>query len=111
LCFGLFQGDNLRLGQDKTLLCDLGFQRFQSFVHRLEIMALPDASHAGRRDREATLPHLVGDTDLAERRLIEREGDNLRLNLRRDPVRHHRLLARDFLQRQLATFVVESLNR
>jgi hypothetical protein len=72
-------------------------------------MALPDAPHPGRRDRKAKLSHLVGDTDLAEGRLLQGKCDNLCLDLRRDPVRQDRLLAGDFLQRQLATFVIELL--
>jgi hypothetical protein len=49
----------------------------------------------------------IGDADLAEGRLLQRKFDNLRLNLARDPVRHDRLLTGDFLQRQIAAFVVE----
>src|SRR6202047_462445 len=45
--FGFLQGDDLRLGQDQAFLRNLGFQRLEPLLHRLEIMALPDAAHPG----------------------------------------------------------------
>ena len=72
-------------------------------------MPQPDTAYAGRRDRKAKLPHLIGDTDLAERRLLQRKGNDPCLDLRRGPVREDRLLPGDFLQRQLAAFLVELL--
>src|SRR3984893_1239627 len=41
--FGFLQGDDLRLGQNQAFLRDLGFQRFQPFLHRFEIMPHTDA--------------------------------------------------------------------
>jgi hypothetical protein len=46
--FGFLQVNDLRLGQNQAFLRDLGFQRFQPFLHRFEIMPQPDAAHAGR---------------------------------------------------------------
>jgi hypothetical protein len=46
---------------------------------------------------------------MAERRLLQRECNNLCLDLGRNPVRQDRLLATDLLQRQLAAFVVKLL--
>ena len=95
--FGLLQGCDLRLGQDQALLRDLGLQRLEAFLHRLEIMALPDAAHAGRGDRIAEFPHFVGDANLAEGRLLQRKRNDPRLDRGRGPVRQDRLLAGDFL--------------
>src|SRR3982074_1506852 len=72
-------------------------------------MALPDAAHAGRRDRVAKFPHFVGDADLAEGRLLQRKFNDPLRDLGRGPVRQDRLLAADLLQRQLAAFVIEIL--
>src|SRR5215212_1137019 len=50
---GLFQGGNLRFGQQDTLLRRLGFERLEAQLHRGQVVALPDAAHPGRRDRQA----------------------------------------------------------
>src|ERR1700730_3493470 len=108
-CLGFLQGYDLRLGQDQAFLRNLGFQRLEPFLHRLEIMALPDAAHPGRGDRVAKFPHFVGDADLAEGRLLHRKFNDPLRDLGRGPVRQDRLLAADLLQRQLAAFVIEIL--
>ena len=64
LGLGLFQRDELGLGQYQAFLGALGLQGFEPLVHGLEVMTLPHATHAGGRDREPALPQLVGDADL-----------------------------------------------
>jgi hypothetical protein len=66
-----FQSDELGLGQYQAFLGALGLQCFEPLVHGREVMTLPHATHAGRRDREPALPQLVGDADLAESRLLD----------------------------------------
>ena len=60
LGLGLFQRDDLRLGQHQAFLGALGFQRLEPLVHRLQIVAQPHTSHAGGGNREPALPQLVG---------------------------------------------------
>src|SRR3954463_557055 len=48
LGLGLFQRNDLRLGQHQTVLGALGLQRLESLVHRLQIVAQPHATHASR---------------------------------------------------------------
>src|SRR3982074_2965991 len=87
----------------------LGLQCFEPLVHGLEVMTLPHATHAGRRDREPALPQLVGDADLAESRLLDGNRHDGVFDLLCDAVFQHWLLAADLLQRQLAAFVVKLL--
>ena len=47
---GLLQRGQLAFGQNQAFLGDLGFQRLEPFLHRLQIMTLPDAANAGRRN-------------------------------------------------------------
>jgi hypothetical protein len=72
---GLLERGELALGQNQALRGDFGFEGFQPFLHRLEVLALPDAADAGRRDRMAELAKLVGDADLTKRRLLQRKLD------------------------------------
>src|SRR4030088_3217946 len=65
------EGRELGLGQYQAFPGALGLQCFEPLVHGLEVMTLPHATHAGRRDREPALPQLVGDADLAESRLLD----------------------------------------
>ena len=104
LFFSFFQRYDLRLGQNQPLLRDLGFQGLEPLLHRLEIVTLPDTPDARRRDRKSTLPQLIGDADLAERRLLEGERNYGVFDLLPYTIRYDRLLAGDFLQRQLAAF-------
>src|SRR3954468_20473403 len=53
--------------------------------------------------------HLVGDADLAEGGLLQRQLDDERLDLRRRAVGQKRLLAGEFLQGEFAAAVVELL--
>src|SRR4029077_20248203 len=76
LGLGLFQRDELGLGQDQAFLGALGLQRFEPLVHGLEVMTLPYATHAGGRDREPALAQFVGDADLAESRLLDGNGND-----------------------------------
>jgi hypothetical protein len=47
LGLGLFQRDDLRLGQHQAFLGALGFQRLEPLGHGLQVVAQPDAAHAG----------------------------------------------------------------
>src|ERR1700676_3816777 len=109
LGLGLFQGDELGLGQYQAFLGALGLQCFEPLVHGLEVMTLPHATHAGGRDREPALPQLVGDANLAESRLLDGNRNDGVFDLLCDAVFQHWLLAADLLQRQLAAFVIEFL--
>src|SRR5262249_9643875 len=55
------------------------------------------------------LPELVGNADLAESRLLDRQRYDSILGLLRHAVLQHRLLATDFLQGQFAALLVELL--
>jgi hypothetical protein len=50
LGLGLFQRDDLRLGQHQAFLGALGFQRLEPFLHRLQVVAQPHTAHAGGGD-------------------------------------------------------------
>src|SRR5262249_23826463 len=93
----LFERDDLRLGQYQALLGALGFQRFEPFVHRLQVVAQPHTAHAGGGDREPALPQLVGNADLSEGRLLDRQRYDSILDFLRYAVLQHRLLAADLL--------------
>ena len=45
---GLFQGYDLRLGQDQAFLGHLGLERFQPVLHGLQVVAQPDRAHPER---------------------------------------------------------------
>src|SRR5262245_15426991 len=109
LGLGLFQRDDLRLGQHQALLGALGFQRLEPLVHRLQVVAQPHTAHAGGGNREPALPALIGNADLTEGRLLDRQRYDGSLDLLRHAVLQHRLLAADFLQPQFAALVVELL--
>src|SRR5256884_2158041 len=109
LGLGLFQRDDLRLGQHQAFLGALGFQRLEPLVHRLQVVAQPHTAHTGRGDREPALPQLVGNADLTEGRLLNGERNDAILDLLRHAVLQHRLLAADFLQGQFAALIVELL--
>src|SRR5262249_16733838 len=99
LGLGLFQRDDLRLGQHQALLGTLGFQRLEPLVHRLQVVAQPHTAHAGGGNREPALPQLVGNADLTEGRLLDRQRYDGVFDLLRHAVLQYRLLAADFLQR------------
>jgi len=77
LALGLLQRRELAFGKNNAVLGDLRLERLQPLLHRLEIMALPDRADAGGRDRKAQLAQFVGDADLAKRRKLQREFDQL----------------------------------
>jgi hypothetical protein len=41
----------LRFGEDEALLRHLRLEHLQALLHRREVVPLPDAAHARRRDR------------------------------------------------------------
>jgi hypothetical protein len=47
---GFFEGRDLRLGQDQTVLGDLGLERFQPLLHGLQVVAQPDKIMGYSRD-------------------------------------------------------------
>ena len=103
---GLLQRGQLAFGQHQAFLGDLGFERLEPLLHRLQIMALPDPAHPGRRDRMAEFAKLVGDADLAVRRPVQRKLDDDRFDLGGRAVLQDRLAPRQLLQRQFAAGVV-----
>jgi len=68
-------------------------------------VAQPYAAHASRRDRVPALPQFVGDADLAEGRLLERQRNDRVLDLLGHAILQHRFLAADLLQCQFAAFL------
>src|SRR5262249_34147756 len=70
-------------------------------------------SHPQRKpaggNREPALPQLVGNADLTEGRLLDRQRYDGILDLLRHAVLQHRFLAADFLQGQFAALVIELL--
>src|SRR5215471_21510935 len=72
-------------------------------------MPQPHAAYPERRDRQALLLQLVGDSYLAPRRPLNRHLDHGLLDRRIDTVLLDRLSARDLRQRQLTAFFVELL--
>ena len=82
LGLGLFQRDDLRLGQHQAFLGAFGFQRLEPLVHRLQVVAQPHTAHAGRGDREPALSQLVGNAGLTEGRLLNGECNDGVLDLR-----------------------------
>ena len=65
-------------------------------------MTPPHATHASGRDREPALAQFVSDADLTEGRLLDGQRNDGIFNLLCDAILQYRLLAADFLQRQLA---------
>src|SRR5262249_40952971 len=74
-----------------------------------QVVAQPHTAHAGGGNREPALPELVGNADLTEGRLLDRQRYDGVFDLLRHAVLQHRLLAADFLQRQFAALVVQLL--
>src|SRR3954449_3833059 len=72
-------------------------------------MATPHPAYARRRDRTPTAADLVGDADLAEGGLLQREIKNAALDLGRGPVGQQRLRAGQLLQGEFAARLVEFL--
>jgi hypothetical protein len=97
LALGLFQRDELAFGENEAFLGDLGLQGLEPLLHRLEIMALPNRTDAGGRNRKAQLAQFIGETDLAEGGPRERERDQLGFERRIDAVLQDRLAARQLL--------------
>ena len=106
---GLLQRGELAFRQHQAFLGDLGLEGLEPLLHRLKIMALPDAANASRRDRMPELAKLVGDADLAVRRPVQRKLDDDRLDLGRRAVLQDRLAPRQLLQRQFAAGVIKLL--
>jgi hypothetical protein len=109
LGLSLLQGDQLGLGQHQAFLGTLGLQRLEPFLHRLQVVPLPHAAHPGRRYRQPPLLQFVGDTDLAEGRLLDGECNDGIFDFLRHAVLENRLLAADLLQCQLAALIVQLL--
>jgi hypothetical protein len=101
------EGDQLRLGENPPLLRNFRFQRFETLLHRGEVVADPHTAHAGRRDRPPLLGELVGHSVLAPRRLIDRHRDDQLFEIARDPVAQIRLASADLAQRVLATRLIQ----
>ena len=82
LCaLGLLERGKLALGQNQAFLGDFGFEGLQPFLHRLQVVALPNPADTGRRDRMPELAKLVGDADLATSWPVQRKLDDDRFDL------------------------------
>src|SRR3712207_7615958 len=93
LGLGLLQSRELALREDEPLLGPLRLKRLQALFHGLKVVALPDPSHTGRRDRMAALADLVGNADLAKGRLLQRQIQDDALDLGRGAIGQQRLAA------------------
>ena len=80
---GLLQRGELALTQHQSFLRALGFQRFEPLLHGLEIVALPDAAHAGRRYVQPAPLQFISDSHLPPGRLGDRELHHRLLDLGR----------------------------
>src|SRR4029077_18881651 len=107
--FGLLEGGDLSFGQQDPVLRHLSFEGLEAVFDRRQIVALPHAAHPGRRDRQALALQCLRYPDLAPGRLLDRQLDYRRFDLRRRAVLQHWLAPADLLQCQLAAFVVEFL--
>jgi hypothetical protein len=61
-------------------------QCLEPLGHGLQVVAQPHAAYAGRRDGKPALPQLIGDADLAERRLFDGQRDDGILDILRHAV-------------------------
>ena len=61
---------------NQPVLGALGLQCLQSLTGGLQVVALPDAAHAGGRDGQAATPEFVGHAHLAVGRLLGSERDH-----------------------------------
>ena len=109
LVLRLLQRGELRFGENQALLRALCLKRFQSFLHGLEIVPLPNAADAGGRDRHGTLLEFVRDAHLAECRLLDCQSYDRILDRRVDSVLHDGFAAGDFSERRLTAGFVELL--
>ncbi len=107
--FCFFEGRELSFGEDDAVLGHFGFQSFQPLLHRLQIMAQPNAADAGGRDSQPALSEFIGDTHLPKSWLFDSEFDYGAIDLFCDAVAKHRLLAGDFGERDLPAFIVKLL--
>jgi hypothetical protein len=95
--------------RNETVLRDLRLERLEALLHGLEIVPLPHAAHAGRRDRVATLADLVGYPDLAKGRLLQGQLDDDCLDLGRRAIRQQRLASRELLKGDFAPSIIQLL--
>jgi len=103
------EGGNLGFGEHQPVLGALGLQCLQSLTGGLQVVALPDAAHAGGRDGQAATPEFVGHAHLAIGRLLGSERDHGVLDRRLDAVLQDRLALSDLRQGDLATLLVKLL--
>src|SRR5437773_8051144 len=95
---GLLERGNLRFGEQHAFLCHLDLERLEAVLHRGQIVTLPDAAHAGGRDRQAAALERLRHAHLPPGRLINRQSDHRLFDLDRRAVLQHRLAAADLLQ-------------
>src|SRR5215472_14956659 len=106
---GFLECGDLGFGQEDTILRNLGFERLEAVFDRGQIVALPHAAHARRRDRQALPLQGLRHPYLAPGRLLDRQRDGRLFDLDRCAVLQHGFAPADLLQRQLAAFVVQLL--
>src|SRR5215469_10087090 len=107
--FGLLESGDLGFGQQDPVLRDLGFEGLEAVLDRRQIVALPHATHARRRDRQTLSFQRLRHPHLTPGRLLDRQVDHRLFDLRRRAVLQHWLAPADLLQRQLAAFLVKLL--
>ena len=106
---GLLERGDLRLGQQDALLGYLGLECLEAVLHRGQVVALPDATHTGRRNRQPAPLQRFRHSHLAPGRLLGRQRHSRLFDVDRRAVLQNRLLAANLLQRQFAAFVVQLL--
>jgi hypothetical protein len=106
---GLLERGDLRFREHQAVLGAPRLQRLEALLHGLEVVALPDAAHAGLRDRETPALQRLGHPHLAPGRLLDGQRDDRLLDRGRGAVLENGLAAADLLQRQFAAFVVQLL--
>src|ERR1700759_3947451 len=104
---GFLQRHQLALSQHPTILGDLRFQSLQPLLHRLQVVAHPNAAYAKRRHLGAALLQLVGGPRLAPGGLVDGHSHDHRLDLRRGAVLQIGLGACDLGQRKIPTLLIQ----
>src|ERR1700749_2962206 len=104
---GFLQRHQLTLSQHPTILGDLRFQSLQPLLHRLQVVAHPNAAYAKRRHLGAALLQLVGGPRLAPGGLVDGHSHHHRLDLRRGAVLQIGLGACDLGQRKIPTLLIQ----
>ena len=109
LLLGFLQGRELAFREDSAILSHLGLQRLEAFLHRLQVVAQPDAADATWRDEQSAFAKFVANPYLPERWILHRKFTDGFFDLRLDAVLDNRFAARDALERLFASRLVHLL--